>query len=280
MGLGLFVGAEQDRQPRGRKFPSQPDRGDGKAKYGTENPAIAESLKEKVRGQENCKRERAPKRTVVNYSLCRRRVSYGFLCREVELGATAGEVEHVNGALTFRVNQGDFDVTSLVGKNRADVKEQAGPVLGDKFQQRAVRRTLTVKPHARVHLNLWLRRGFRVNPSTQELFKFQLSHKNIEKVLLEPVSFRGIQLERAVKIDKGEGVQNYSGSVGKSIGFDDVHSPGGKSSGNGGKKVRPVSSDHSQFKMSVARVELHRNRLIRQAARQFKMPGDLLRRLS
>ena len=100
--------------------------------------------------------------------------------------------------LSFCVNQGDFDIATLISKNRADVKEQAGPVLGDKFEKRAVRRALVVKPHARGDLDLGLRRGFRASPATQEFFQFQRPLKNIDKVLLEPISFRRIQLEGAV----------------------------------------------------------------------------------
>src|SRR5271157_6051539 len=126
---------------------------------------------------------------------------HGFLCLGIELGASTGQVEHVNGALPFRVNQGDFDIAALISKNRADVKEQAGPVLGDKFEKGAVRRALAVKPHAGGHLDFGLRRGYRLSPATQELFQFQCPLENIDKVLLEAITFRRIQLEGAVQID-------------------------------------------------------------------------------
>src|SRR5713101_7387672 len=71
------------------------------------------------------------------------------LQRIAELGALRGEIEDVNRFLSLGINQGDFDIAAERGESRTNLVKQAGAILRNDFEQRAVGRAGVVKAHLR-----------------------------------------------------------------------------------------------------------------------------------
>jgi len=65
---------------------------------------------------------------------------------------TRGEIKHVDGHLSFRSNEGDFDVAPLVGKPRTDAVQKPGAILRDDLKKPTVSRRLVVKVDAGLYL--------------------------------------------------------------------------------------------------------------------------------
>ena len=66
-----------------------------------------------------------------------------------EFSARGGEVKHVDRRLTFGIDQRDVDVAVLLGEDRADPVQQAGLILRNDLNQRAVRGARIVKLNLR-----------------------------------------------------------------------------------------------------------------------------------
>ena len=110
-------------------------------------------------------------------------------------------------------------------------------------------------------------------------FKSAGPGKNLYQVFTETVPFGRIQLQGAVQVQELESVQNHAGRIGKGIGLDDAHSPGGEGSGHGSEQERPIGGNHGQFEVGAASHQIHRHGLLHQPARQLKVPGNVRGRL-
>ena len=89
--------------------------------------------------------------------------------------------------------------------------------------------------------------------------------------------FGRVQLQRAEPVFEIKGVNNNAGLIGKGAGLDDVHSPGGKHSRDGGKQEWLVGSYDGEF-IEIARViqrKLHG--VAAQLFRHLHLRNDLLR---
>ena len=62
------------------------------------------------------------------------------LAFEAKLGARRSQVEHINGHLSFGIDQGNLDIAIFLGKTRTDAMQKSGLVLGDHLHQRAMGR--------------------------------------------------------------------------------------------------------------------------------------------
>src|ERR1700680_4150713 len=78
------------------------------------------------------------------------RLAERFLLLGAELLALFGEVEDVDGFLSFGINQRDFDIASQLCQRGTYVVQQPGAVLCHDLQQRAVRGGSVIEARARL----------------------------------------------------------------------------------------------------------------------------------
>src|SRR5256885_1804672 len=76
-----------------------------------------------------------------------------------------------------------------------------------------------------------------------------------------------------------ERVEHDALSIGESIGFDDVHAPAGKRSGDGGEERRPIGSKQCQRKCVAAFQQFCLDRLASELLIKSEMRGNFSRRM-
>ncbi len=157
----------------------------------------------------------------------------------VEFGAPNGEIKDIDGDLPFGIDQGHLDIAIVRGQRGGDLAQQPGPVLSDHLQQGAVGRrgVIEIKP------SCYLDHDGSTDglAAAQQHFDRRLERDDVQQALAEAIHLRRIELQGAEGIGKLKGVDDDSGIVGKRLGFDNVHAPGGECAGHVGKEQRPIA---------------------------------------
>ena len=156
------------------------------------------------------------------------------------------KVKHVDSLVAFRVDQRHFDVARQARQRRTDLIEQSRMVLGNDFEQRAVRRRRIVEVDARLDGDLGCAPTAGAFAAFQEWFQRRLSIHDICEALAEALSLAGVQLQSAVQICEVEGVQHDAGGIREGIRLVDVHAPAGQHARYRREKCRAVRREQRQ----------------------------------
>ena len=121
-----------------------------------------------------------------------------------------------------------------------DFAQQAGGVLCDHLQKRAVCRGFVIELDARFDGDLRLvRRPERLRE--RRSFSSGTRCATTSRMLwMKAIDFRWVECQRLKGVGKLKGVDNDAGSVRESIRLDDVHAPGGEHPGHISKEQRPI----------------------------------------
>lgn len=138
-----------------------------------------------------------------------------------------GEVKDVDGLLAFGVDEGDVNVAAETGECRADVVKQTGTILGHDFEKGATGGGGVIVIDARFDGDFGRARFAGAFAALEQGIERRFTVHRVRKTFLEARDFAGIQLEGVVQVDKLKGVQHDAGSVGKGVGFHDIHAPAG-----------------------------------------------------
>src|SRR5712692_10168172 len=187
------------------------------------------------------------------------------LQRGAELGALRGEIEDVNRFLSLGVNQGDFDVAAERGESRTNLVKQAGAILRNDFEQRAVGRAGVVKAHLRRDANFGGTLSAGSNAAAQQRLERLPGGDHVREILAETMNFGGIELERVVEILEVKRVKNNACSIAVGVGLDDVHAPRRQRAGNRGEQRRAIGSDQRQLEEAAMMLQLDLHGALRQA---------------
>jgi hypothetical protein len=83
-----------------------------------------------------------------------KRLRQALLEGGVKLGSARAEIEHINGLLSFRINQSDFDVAAKLAHHLTGFIEKTRPVLCDQLERRALGRTHRIEADRRFLFDL------------------------------------------------------------------------------------------------------------------------------
>src|SRR5258708_39506691 len=107
----------------------------------------------------------------------------------------------------------------------------------------------------------------------------ELAQGHLLEGLLQPLYFRRIQVQSALRVGENESVQNHALGVGERLSLDNVHAEAGYASGQRGKKNRLVSRDDGDAMHTPPPADLHGHASGAAALPQLDVRLDLRRRM-
>ena len=133
--------------------------------------------------------------------------------RRRKLGAGRSQIKDVDGGLSLRLDDGDFNVAFFARKNRTDAVKQPGLVLRNDLYERALGGARVIDHDPRIDFHFRWAPLFWTQPLAKHSLQINLPCQYAKDARLKPFPLWQIQFQRSKAVGKIKSIRHRAGLI-------------------------------------------------------------------